>query len=95
MKRDQDRSPTEKSLLKIRVIGRQCEIKYAGKIFSGKIENETRNTWKIRTIHGLKMIPKDHAKLQITFNNHKYEINGNQMKGRHEDRIKRRRKRQW
>ena len=95
MKRNQDRSLTEKNLLKIRVIGRQCDIRYAGKIFSGKIENETKNTWKIRTATGLKMIPKDHAKLQITLNNHQYEINGNQMKGRHEDRIKRRRKRQW
>lgn len=95
MKLDQDHSTAEKSLLKIRVIGRQCEIKYAEKIFSGRIENETRNTWKIRTLNGLKMIPKDHAKLQITINNHNYEINGNQMKGRHEDRIKRRRKRKW
>ncbi len=95
MKLDQDRSTAEKSLLKIRVIGRQCEIKYAEKIFSGRIENETRHTWKIRTLNGLKMIPKDHAKLQITINNHNYEINGNQMKGRHEDRIKRRRKRKW
>ena len=95
MKRDQYRSTSEKNLLKIRLIGRQCEINYSGKNFSGKIENETRNTWKIMTENGLKIIPKDQSKLRITINNELYELNGNQMKGRHEDRIKRRRKRKW
>ncbi len=86
---------SERNLLRIRLINRHCEIKYSGKVFSGEIRNETKNTWEIRTSTGLKMIPKDQSKLRITINNQSYEINGKQMKGRHEDRIKRMRKRKW
>ena len=86
---------SERNLLRIRLINRQCEIEYSGKVFSGQIRNETKNTWEIITTTGLKMIPKDQSKLRITINNQSYEINGKQMKGRHEDRIKRMRKRKW
>lgn len=86
---------SEKSLLKIRLINRKCEIIYAGKKFSGQIRNETRNTWQIMTKGGLKTIPKDQSILRIVINNQAYEINGIYMKGRHEDRIKRREKRKW
>ncbi len=85
----------ERNILKIRLIGQQCEINYAGKLFSGKIRNETKNTWQIMTIKGLKIIPKDQSLLRIAINNQVYEINGIQMKGRYEDRIKRMRKRKW
>jgi RNase P/RNase MRP subunit p29 len=85
----------ERNLLRIRLINRQCEIEYSGKVFSGQIRNETKNTWEIMTKLGPRIIPKDQAKLRITINNQSYEINGNQMKGRHEDRIKRMRKRKW
>ena len=85
----------ERNLLRIRLVNRQCEIEYSGKVFSGQIRNETKNTWEIMTNKGLKIIPKDQSKLRITINNQSYEINGNQMKGRHEDRIKRMRKRKW
>lgn len=85
----------ERNLLRIRLINRHCEIEYSGKVFSGQIRNETKHTWEIMTTTGPKMIPKDQAKLRITINNQSYEINGNQMKGRHEDRIKRMRKRKW
>ncbi len=86
---------SEKNILKMRLIGQECEINYARKIFSGCIRNETRNTLKIMTKEGLKIIPKDQSTLRITINNQLYEINGTQMRGRHEDRIKRRRKRKW
>ena len=85
----------ERNLLRIRLISRQCEIEYSGNVFSGQIRNETKNTLEIMTTAGPKTIPKDQAILRITINNQSYEINGNQMKGRHEDRIKRMRKRKW
>ena len=85
----------ERNLLRIRLINLHCEIEYSGKVFSGQIKNETKNTWEIMTTTGSKMIPKDQSKLRITINNQSYEINGKQMKGRHEDRIKRMRKRKW
>jgi RNase P/RNase MRP subunit p29 len=85
----------ERNLLRIRLINRQCEIEYSGNVFSGQIRNETKNTWEIMTTTGSKTIPKDQAKLRITINDQSYEINGNQMKGRHENRIKRMRKRKW
>ncbi|MHA2245375.1 MAG: ribonuclease P protein subunit [Candidatus Hodarchaeales archaeon] len=86
---------SEKSILKIRLIGQECEINYAGKIFSGCIRNETRNILEIMTNEGLKTIPKDQSTLRIRINNQLYEINGTKMRGRHEDRIKRRMKRKW
>ncbi len=86
---------SEKNLTKIRLIGMNCEISYSGKEFKGKIRNETKNTWQIKTDQGVKTVPKDQSKLRITINNQSYEINGNRMKGRHEDRIKQRMKRKW
>ena len=86
---------SEKNLSKIRLIGMNCEISYSGIEFKGKIRNETKNTWQIETDDKVKTVPKDQSKLRITINNQKYEINGNRMKGRHEDRIKQRIKRKW
>jgi RNase P/RNase MRP subunit p29 len=85
----------EKNILRIRLIGRYAEFIYSGNTFAGEITNETRNTWKVETSKGPKIIPKDQSIIRITINNHTYEINGSQMKGRHEDRIKRMRKRKW
>lgn len=85
----------EKSLLKIRLIGRQCWIRYSGIIFSGKIMNETKNTFEILTKTGQKTIPKNNSTLQIKILDKLYEIDGNKLKGRHEDRIKVRMKRKW
>ena len=94
MKPNQYHSP-EKGLLKIRLIGRICEIYYDGKQFTGQIRNETKNTWQIMTNNGQKIIPKENSTLRIKINDQKYEINGSRMKGRHEDRIKQRMKRKW
>lgn len=79
----------------MRLIGQQCQINYAGKMFSGQIRNETKNTWQLLTNKGLKIIPKNQSVLRIEINNQLYEINGQQLKGRHEDRIKRRIRRKW
>jgi RNase P/RNase MRP subunit p29 len=79
----------------MRLIGQKCTIEYAGKTFSGVIKNETKNTWQLTTRSGQKIIPKNQSKLIITVEEAKYEINGNRMKGRHEDRIKSRMKRKW
>jgi RNase P/RNase MRP subunit p29 len=85
----------EKSILKINLIGQYCEIVYADRSFLGEIKNETKNTWQIMTEKGLKTIPKQDSRLKIQIEQQLYEINGNRMKGRHEDRIKRRLKRKW
>ena len=85
----------EKNIIKMRLIGEKCELLYAGKQFIGEIKTETKNTWQILTAQGLKTIPKNQSTLQIIINNQKYSINGNRMKGRHEDRIKQRMKRKW
>jgi RNase P/RNase MRP subunit p29 len=86
---------SESNILKIRLIGEHCKVKYIDKIFTGIIKNESKNTWQIMTTNGLKIIPKKNSILQIEFNEQIYEINGNRMKGRHEDRIKQRMKRKW
>ena len=66
-----------------------------GKTFSGYLNNETKNTFQIITKSGLKILPKDQARVQIEINNQLITIEGTQLKGRHEDRIKRRMKRKW
>ncbi|UCE12231.1 MAG: ribonuclease P protein subunit [Candidatus Heimdallarchaeota archaeon] len=88
-------SKLKTNITKIRLIGQQCQINYAGKKFSGQISNETKNTWQILTINGLRTIPKNQSVITIEINNQLYEINGQQLKGRHEDRIKRRIRRKW
>ncbi|MHA2226614.1 MAG: ribonuclease P protein subunit [Candidatus Hodarchaeales archaeon] len=90
-----NRLPIEKNLLRIRMICQNCEVEYSGQVFVGWIKKETRNTWQIVTENGQKTIPKLQSHLYITINNRKYKINGRRMKGRHEDRIKHRRKRKW
>ena len=86
---------SERNLLKLRVIGRICEVEYSNHLFKGEIIEETKNTWKIRTSTGTKTLPKLESKIKINLNNQTYQINGNQLIGRHEDRIKRRMKRKW
>ncbi|WP_455139205.1 ribonuclease P protein subunit [Candidatus Hodarchaeum mangrovi] len=86
---------TEKNLLKIRLIGLNCTIIYSGKEFTGQIIDETRNTLKILSNNGVKIIPKENSSLIIMINEQKYKIDGKYLKGRHEDRIKHRMKRKW
>lgn len=83
------------SITKIRLIGRQCEILYAGQTFTGVIWKETKHTWQIKRLTEIKTLPKEQSILRITYNDHTYEIAGKVMKGRHEDRIKTWMKRQW
>jgi RNase P/RNase MRP subunit p29 len=77
------------------LIGIQAQVTCYGNTYTGEIINETKNTIEIRTIKGDKTIPKDQAIIQTQINDHKININGNQLKGRHEDRIKHRMKRKW
>ena len=83
------------SIAKIRLIGRRCEISYAGQTFTGVIWKETKHTWELKNSQGIKTLPKEQSTLRITHNDHTYEIAGKVMKGRHEDRIKTWLKRQW
>ncbi|MCK5342877.1 MAG: ribonuclease P protein subunit [Candidatus Heimdallarchaeota archaeon] len=77
------------------MIGIQSQITCYGKTYTGEILNESKNTIRISTKKGVKIIPKDQAIIQIQINDQKINIHGNQLKGRHEDRIKHRMKRKW
>ncbi|MHA2237830.1 MAG: ribonuclease P protein subunit [Candidatus Hodarchaeales archaeon] len=79
----------------MRLIGKKAEITYNEKIFLGKIRNETKNTLEIKTETGVKTIPKDQMMIQIDLEDQQIIIDGKQLKGRHEDRIKHRMKRKW
>ena len=85
----------QKNIAKLRLIGIEAQVTCYGNTYTGKILNESKNTIEIKTEKGVKMIPKDQAIIQIQLNDHKININGNQLKGRHEDRIKHRMKRKW
>ncbi|MHA2107009.1 MAG: ribonuclease P protein subunit [Candidatus Hodarchaeales archaeon] len=84
-----------KNITKLRLIGIHAQITCYGNMYMGEIINETKNTIEIRTPRGIKLIPKDQAIIQIQINDQLINIHGNQLKGRHEDRIKHRMKRKW
>ena len=65
-------------------IGKEAQIKYAGKVFTGTIINETKNTITIETKTKTVTIIKQNS--QITINDKK--INGKKIAKRPEERIK-------
>jgi RNase P/RNase MRP subunit p29 len=77
------------------LIGISAQITCYGNTYTGEIITETKNTIKIKTRNGIRTIPKDQAIIQIQINDQKFNIDGKQLKGRHEDRIKHRMKRKW
>ena len=77
------------------MIGRETKIYWNKKYFTGKIINETKNTIEIDTQSGIKVIPKEKALVNLNYNSQMIQIDGTQLKGRHEDRIKHRMKRKW
>ena len=65
-------------------IGKEAEINYAGKVFRGRIIDETKNTLTLETKNKLVKIIKKNAKIKI----HNQKINGKAIVKRPEDRIK-------
>lgn len=55
---------------------------------NGKIIDETKFTFKIKTQYGIKKIIKNQVKMLIKINNNKIEIDGNKLIGRAEERLK-------
>jgi RNase P/RNase MRP subunit p29 len=90
-----DKNTYHRNYTKIQLIGMKTKITWDEKTFTGLIINETKNTIQIKTDLGVKVIPKAHAKFTINHNNQTIQLDGNQLKGRHEDRIKHRMKRKW
>ncbi|MBI2670735.1 ribonuclease P protein subunit [Candidatus Woesearchaeota archaeon] len=81
-----------KYLLKHEFIGLNIEIissKNPSLIgMNGKIIDETKFTFKIKTQYGIKKIIKNQVKMLIKINNNKIEIDGNKLIGRAEERLK-------
>ena len=65
-------------------IGKEAEINYAGKVFTGKIIDETKNTLSLETNKKIVKIIKKNAKIKIQDK----IINGKKIVKRPEDRIK-------
>ncbi|NHJ00719.1 MAG: hypothetical protein EAX86_01200 [Candidatus Heimdallarchaeota archaeon] len=86
---------SESNLPKSRLTGRICEIQYNNNLFKGEILSETKNTLEIQTPRGIKILPKTESTIKIKIKDQYYQINGTQLIGRHEDRIKKRMKRKW
>ncbi|MEM2785057.1 MAG: ribonuclease P protein subunit [Candidatus Nitrosotenuis sp.] len=55
---------------------------------TGKIVDETKFMFTLQTIHGLKMIPKQHSIWKFTLNEQELLIDGNIIAKRPEDRLK-------
>jgi len=81
-----------KSILKQEFIGAEAEIvdaknkRLAG--LKGKIIDETKNTLKIKTNKGNKIVVKNQITLQIKIGGKKYEFKGALIAHRAEERIK-------
>jgi len=65
-------------------IGKTAEIMYAGKLFTGTVIDETKNTLTLETKTKQIKIIKQNAKITIQ----NYQINGKKIAKRPEDRIK-------
>jgi ribonuclease P protein subunit POP4 len=83
---------TSKNILIHELIGLDCKIscstdKNKEKI-KGKIIDETKNTIKIKTIKGRKILPKKEIEIELKLNEKKIKIQGKKIIGRSEDRIK-------
>ena len=62
----------------------------------GKVIDETRNTLVIRQNNSDKVVPKETTIFQFTLSNGSVvEVDGNAIVGRPEDRVKKKRRRQW
>ena len=81
-----------KDLVKEKLIGTYIEITDSKnptfKGLKGKIINETKNTFTIKTEKGEKKLIKNQVKMLIEENNKKIEIEGIKLVGRSEDRLK-------
>ncbi len=81
-----------KDLVKRELIGTYIEITDSKnptlKGLKGKIINETKNIFTIKTEKGEKKLIKNQIKMLIKENNKKIEIEGSKLVGRLEDRLK-------
>jgi len=75
------------------LIGLQLEITESKnkslKGMKGKIINETKNMLTIDTKYGIKKIIKSEVKMKLKTNNKEFDVDGNILIGRPEDRVKR------
>ncbi|MBN1502024.1 ribonuclease P protein subunit [Candidatus Woesearchaeota archaeon] len=65
-------------------IGRKVRIQYNKKEFEGIIIDETKNTFALKTLNGVKKIIKNNAIIEID----RIQIHGKNLMKRPEDRIK-------
>ena len=81
-----------KDLIRRELIGTYIEIidskNPAFRGSKGKIINETKNTFTIKTEKGEKKLIKDQIKMLLEEHNKKIEIEGIELIGRSEDRLK-------
>jgi ribonuclease P protein subunit POP4 len=75
-----------KELLKKELIG--MNVKVIGKEIQGKIIDETKNMFTIKSKEGIKKIIKKNSKMEFKVNNEKIVIEGKKLVARPEDRIK-------
>lgn len=87
-----DRKKAKAEIVMGELIGRKTEVSESRdprkKGLKGKIVNETLNTIQIDTEDGEKKIPKKTSKFKFTIKDQEIEINGEEIKYRPEDRIK-------
>jgi len=73
-------------ILRMEFIGKQVNI--PSRKIVGKIIDETKNSFLIKTEHSRKRVPKINSLFQININNGLVEVDGNLIAMRPEDRIK-------
>lgn len=75
-----------KELLKKELIG--MNVKVIGKNVGGKIIDETKNMFTIKTKEGIKKIIKKNNKMEFIIDDRKIIVEGNKLVARPEERIK-------
>ncbi len=83
---------TRENILMHELIGLDCSIIDSTdenkKGISGKIIDETKNTIKIKTKNGEKILPKKEVILELKLGKEKIIVEGKKIIGRSEDRVK-------
>lgn len=75
-----------KELLRGELIG--MNVKIVGKSIQGKIIDESKNMFEIKTKKGIRKIIKKNSKMEFIINNEKIVVEGNKLVAKPEERIK-------
>ena len=91
--------PSFDDIIKGEYIGRTLEVSfnntYVDKQIEGLVVDETKNTFKLLTINGMKTFLKKNIILKDKYTDESYKVEGKVLIGKPEERLKKKKRRMW